>query len=160
MAAVSSGKDFYSPFEPKKLLIDIDLIEKGESTFFMGIHIFDSMEREVLVLDSACHPSLRLEPRSQRVVVELAHPWLKPGDYRVDVNLYNCGIIDACKDALQLRVSNESSAPGGMAFAKPTPAIVLPSFSIHSAPLSFDSIPDQAWEEAPETSATLDLVSP
>jgi lipopolysaccharide transport system ATP-binding protein len=92
--------------ESKAFLLTTKTKDASPQSYFISIHVTDSLGRVVLQLDSRLCGFWIHHDSAENVVtrVELRQPWLKPGRYSLDVFLCNAGVLDSFTTAIDFEV--------------------------------------------------------
>ena len=123
---VSPTKDFFSCGEEKKINFTIRRTRPCEGPFHLSCHIHSEQGVEILHCDS------RVTGNTFNATDELSGefvfrtPWLKPGNYRVDLYICSFGHLDRFENACNLHIipllpypaaAHEECTSGGVVFA-------------------------------------------
>ena len=110
------AKPHFSPEEPKVIRFRLERKTGPLASMFFQAFIVDSLGVIVSQTDSRLVDHRLEDAQSYECTITLRTPWLKPGEYRVDLLVVGGGIVDAFDDACRLHVSPvlpyPQSAPG------------------------------------------------
>ncbi len=96
--------------------------------FWVSVHIVDDRGRIIAQCDSRLVGLWLLPNSSQTAVLRLRHPWLLPGEYRVDIFVCRDGVVDASEGAARFRVAPTVPYPGAAIEEALAGSLVLPDF--------------------------------
>lgn len=112
VTSASSAQPLYECSETKRILFTIQNHESFSGPFFLSIHLVDATGNIVTQCDSrllgqwfAAGPCMDFEFKIQT-------PWLKPGEYRVDIYVCASGFLDQCEHACVFEVLPMLPYPG------------------------------------------------
>jgi lipopolysaccharide transport system ATP-binding protein len=100
-----SLKAIYQPAERKVISFHLSRQGRGCGRLFLSGLLYDAQGSVVLQLDSrlVCPTIPDAEELSGRLILNT--PWLKPGDYRLDLWICSSGFVDKWEGACYFRVS-------------------------------------------------------
>ena len=95
----------FRPDEPKRFRFKLDTPSGRTQPHWLTVVVKDDLSSEIAPCDSRAL-DFELDPAHHDVVFELRHPWLKPGKYRIDVQVYTAGpIVDEYRDVCSFVVA-------------------------------------------------------
>ena len=118
------------PAERKVFACTIVEVGGGEGPFYLALHLFDDMGREITILDTGIVTGGLLQPHSQQLSIAMDSPWLRPGTYRVDAYIYRNGIVDRFSGACYFVVGSWFARSTGLEVTKTIAGCVIPEMSI------------------------------
>ncbi|MFF1529909.1 ABC transporter ATP-binding protein [Cellulomonas sp. NPDC058312] len=96
-ATVSSP--LYKTTEPKTIEFLVSANQEYIGKYFVSCHINDARGTTILQLDSRV-TGLWLDPsQEQKIALTIKEPWLKPGEYTVDLFVCSSGVLDSFEGA-------------------------------------------------------------
>lgn len=125
-ASVSPAKEYFTCGGEKKIAYTIKRHKPFTAGFYICARIFSEQGVEVLQCDSRVGGTM-MEPADEisgEFVIK--SPWLKPGNYRVDLLMCSFGYLDRFENACNLRVipvlpysgaAHEEATAGGIVYA-------------------------------------------
>ncbi len=127
--SVTPAKEFFTCGEEKVLRFFIEPRREGAGSIFLSGLIRDVRGNTIAQLDSRL-VGFRLEARARiSGHLTIAAPWLRPGDYPVDMFICGNGIVDEFRDACTLRVAPVSPYPEAASDDATGQGLVLADFS-------------------------------
>lgn len=96
---VSPMKDFYSPAEPKGFRILLRKILSISFPFYVSVHLVDESGATLIQCDSRLVGGWYSPESELELKLYLKTPWLKPGQYSLDVFICASGVLDRCEQA-------------------------------------------------------------
>ena len=119
------------PTDTKVVTFDVVPVADVVTPYFVSAHVVDQQNRVISQCDSRLTGTWLDPGREQAIRLEIAEPWLVPGEYRVDLFVCAAGIIDAVEGACGFTVSSELPYPGGAIDEATASAMVLTNFAYH-----------------------------
>ena len=128
-AKVEPAKEFFTCGEEKVIKFEIKRFKPYASPAWVSCHIYDPTGAAVIQADSETTEFWFGPCDGFKGQLSVRTPWLKPGDYRVQMRVCNAGVVDAVEYGATLRVIDIFPYPkrGNM------DGDVLPDFSYTSA---------------------------
>jgi lipopolysaccharide transport system ATP-binding protein len=102
---VRPAKPMFQPDEPKVIQFLIEQRSKPLGSMFLQAFVVDAMGGVCAQCDSRLVDHRIADSEALEGVLKLENPWLKPGEYRVDMLLAAGGIVDLFEDACRLSVT-------------------------------------------------------
>ncbi len=102
--SVRSAKENYNCGEEKTIEFSIERFKQHSGRYYVSCHIVNDQETIVLHLDSRLVRPLFDASISNQGYMTIKQPWLKPGNYRVDMFICSEGIVDKYEGACQICV--------------------------------------------------------
>jgi lipopolysaccharide transport system ATP-binding protein len=102
---VRPDKLLYEPAEPKVISFRIARRGRGCGHFFLAGFLFNSGGASVLQMDSRLVGPMIADADEVSGRLTIKTPWLKPGDYRLDLCICSSGFVDKWEGACYFRVS-------------------------------------------------------
>jgi lipopolysaccharide transport system ATP-binding protein len=102
--SVTATKDHFACGEPKVIRYTIDRRKPYEGKYFISAHIVSSSGVMVAQCDSRMVGHWVDASDSHEGTLTFTTPWLKPGDYRVELFICCGGVMDRFDEACQLNV--------------------------------------------------------
>jgi lipopolysaccharide transport system ATP-binding protein len=124
--SVTPDKEFYACDEEKVIRYNIERFKPYAGKYFVSCHVVDQFGAVLLQCDSRMVGHWIEAGDSHRGQFTLRTPWLKPGNYRVDLFICSAGIQDLHEDACRLNVipllpypaaGNEEATTNGLVYA-------------------------------------------
>jgi lipopolysaccharide transport system ATP-binding protein len=138
LVAVRPAKDAFDPHEEKVVQFSVRRSRPYGSRYYISGHLIDGNDVIIAHLDSRLVGYWADDVPAWDGELVMRHPWLKPGDYRLDLFLCGNGIIDQFDFACQIRVLPTNPYPAVTEAAAGTYGVVLADFSF--APTASDRI--------------------
>lgn len=109
--AVSVADDVFTPAAAKTVTIDMDANPNLVGDYFISMHVNDENGALLAQCDSRVLGGWFQPDRPQKIRFSLFQPWLKPGQYSVDVFVCQMGVLDAWEGAAAFEVMPGSPYP-------------------------------------------------
>jgi lipopolysaccharide transport system ATP-binding protein len=87
-------------------------MRRDEGAFNLAINICNEHGERLFGVNTEYLENGTLEPGDQEVEVTLEFPWLAPGDYLVNADLYAVGILDFWENACRFRIAPDVAKDG------------------------------------------------
>jgi len=129
LVAVRPAKDAFAPDEEKVVQFSVRRSRPYGSRYYISGLLSDVNDIIVAHLDSRLVGYWADDVPAWDGELVIRHPWLKAGDYRLDLYLCGNGIIDQFDFACQIRVLPTNPYPAVTEAAAGTYGVVLPDFS-------------------------------
>jgi lipopolysaccharide transport system ATP-binding protein len=129
LVAVRPAKDAFTPDEEKVVQFSVRRSRPYGSRYYISGLLTDVNEITVAHVDSRLVGYWADDVPAWDGELVIRHPWLKAGDYRLDLFLCGNGIIDQFEFACQIRVLPANPYPAVTEAAAGTYGVVLPDFS-------------------------------
>lgn len=104
ITAASVDKEMYRTDEPKTVEFVVGANPEFLGQYFVSCHVTDRHGATVLHLDSRASNLWLDGTQEQKVVLTVRGPWLKPGEYSVDLFVCASGILDAFEGAARFEI--------------------------------------------------------
>jgi lipopolysaccharide transport system ATP-binding protein len=104
ITSITPDKEFYTCGEEKTIRYTVQRFSSSAGKFFVSCHIVDDYGATILHCDSRMVGQWMDAADSYDGEFTLRTPWLKPGNYRVDMFICSMGVLDKFEDACRLQV--------------------------------------------------------
>ena len=134
LVAVRPTKDAFAPDEEKVVRFSVRRFRSYDSRYYISGLLTDMNDTIVAHVDSRMIGYWADDVPCWDGYLVIRHPWLKAGDYRLDLFLCGHSIIDQFEFACQIRVLPASPYPAVTEAAAGTYGVVLADFSFGPDP--------------------------
>ena len=112
---------------------------RDDGVFYLALDFLDDTGRRVFVVTTEYLDNRVSHAGDQEIEIAIDSPWLPPGSYRVDANLYSVtGILDLFENACQFRIAPDVAKNGYSSFSARQCGQVLAAFRADVRPLGRD----------------------
>jgi lipopolysaccharide transport system ATP-binding protein len=126
---VAPAKGEFDPSEPKVFDVEIETRDRLEGPFYLALVLLDHNRTLLMMIDTR-HAGRPLIPGDPiKLTLVLKTPWLCPGEYSIDAQLYSWLLIDRWEDACKFNVSSRLPYPGAINELHIKTSAMLPDFS-------------------------------
>jgi lipopolysaccharide transport system ATP-binding protein len=136
MTVFRPEQPIFDPNAKKVFFVTLVTRDLAEAPFYLSFRLIDPQQRQLLILDTRHSDQVLVPGEPFELRIELAGPWLCPGEYRIDAHLYNSGTIDKWEDACRFGVSSRMPYSGAIFGPAIKGSIVLPDFSLSVRPVA------------------------
>jgi len=112
VSRASSSQSLYECAEVKEILFTVQNCAAFSGSFFLSIHLVDAVGNIVTQCDSRLLGRWFDANESMDFEFKIHTPWLKPGEYRVDIYVCASGFLDQCERACVFEVLPMLPYPG------------------------------------------------
>lgn len=130
VSSASSAQDLYECDEAKRVLFSIQNYKAFSGPFFLSIHLVDATGNIVTQCDSRLLGQWFDAEDRMDFEFKIQSPWLKPGEYRVDIYVCASGFLDQCEHACVFEVLPMLPYPGAAGNEALAHGIVFGDFEI------------------------------
>lgn len=143
LVGVRPVKDAFAPDEEKVVRFSVRRTRPYGSRYYVSGLLADENDIIIAHLDSRLVGYWAADVPAWDGELVIRHPWLKAGDYRLDLFLCGDGIIDQFDFACQIRVLPETPYPAVTEETAGMYGVVLPDFSFAMARPAGSPIPQR-----------------
>ena len=131
VSRASCSQSLYECAEAKEILFTIENYKAFSSPFFLSIHLVDAVGNIVTQCDSRLLGRWFEAEDSMDFEFKIHTPWLKPGEYRVDIYVCASGFLDQCEHACVFEVLPMLPYPGAAGSEALAHGVVFADFDIN-----------------------------
>lgn len=128
VTSVSISSPMYRTTDPKVVEFTVSSNSDFIGQYFVSCHINDRHGMTVLQLDSRVTGLWLEADQEQKVTLTITSPWLKPGEYSVDLYVCASGILDAFENAARFEINQILPYPHAVSDEGIDGGIVLADF--------------------------------
>ncbi len=132
VSSASSAQSLYECAEAKRILFTIQNQKGFCGPFFLSIHLVDATGNIITQCDSRLLGQWFQAGPCMDFEFKIQTPWLKPGEYRVDIYVCASGFLDQCEHACVFEVLPMLPYPGAAGNEALAHGVVFGDFEIKS----------------------------
>jgi lipopolysaccharide transport system ATP-binding protein len=130
IASLTPERPSFQPDAAKRFQLHIVTNDRCEAPFYLALYVVNQNQQIVTCIDSHHWNEILTAGEPIELSLVIKSPWLCPGEYRIDAQLYNFDLIDKWEDVCRFGVSSRLPYSGSVYEPAIKASVVLPEFSL------------------------------